>query len=797
MGMPMRTVSTCPNDLLRCMWHQVEQGSETNATQCQSHSQSKASRRDRFSRLCHPRCRYFIGFLLWFITGCCTYAERPPVAADQVHPIPVAPPSQPGWQDRLTNPEAHISFDAVRGFLATVRRSYAETYSQCTPQLHCFPCEGSTRVADVATRTPRVADQTTRHPNAFARAHAVKPASACHEPGICFPDPIGLAGTPVSRYQHTANVFAYHTSPGTSRCRAGWNATGTAELQCHVNRISKPDRTTRFRSNGFRFRPHTIHSASQSSVACTDMCRHATYANDSPARKLDMAATDATGAQCFQPSIPSQCCEHSFTRDAICTCIQWLRTHNAVHWTDRNRSNVANYATRSGSTTSCHGGSYCTASPPHITGRCRGTIADRSPPEAIAEICRAADEMPAAIERDVTISQDRSNVRDPDPAENSNSRASQDSCRCCFHCQFTRSSKSQSRQSTNVFAITVSQQTTEGFQGHQWCCARSARSQWNASQCYPCLSVSIRKICDTSPHRGSVRNRKRVGLACCQGQDGPPAPYAARPRTSFDSDASCSQLRIDSSCASPVVLSLDRLLSFNAQDCSLAKVDELFAQLRQPWPSESLIWSLDFLNELPDLHPALRQMLQQLDEWDENQANMVTAVHLYVDGSSFMNRQTQQYTCAAWACIIIAEQIVEGNARHMFYAAMSHPMSSACMSSDQFCGVGEVINDPTSAEASGMIVAMSWVIQSTFLCPHFIHYDNCTVGGFADGKSQWNVDWEHIHLKQNISGLRHCMLIAQVPVTYCHVKAHEGHPCNEAADALAKATAKQIIPPSR
>ena len=246
-----------------------------------------------------------------------------------------------------------------------------------------------------------------------------------------------------------------------------------------------------------------------------------------------------------------------------------------------------------------------------------------------------------------------------------------------------------------------------------------------------------------------------------------------------------------------MVISLDQLLPFTTQERSLSQVSELFSQLQQPWPEDSMIRDLGFLNELPDLDPAIRHMLSQLPTWDAAYLPKTDAIHIYVDGSSFENRQTKQYTCAAWACIIIAECSMLDNARYMFFAAMSHTMSRACMNSSEFCGVGEISNDPTSTEAAGMIVAMSWVAQSPFRCCHTIHYDNCTVGRYAEGKNQWNADWEHVHLKQNIHGLRHCLCTAQIPVAYSHVKAHEGNPCNEAVDSLAKATAKQILLPSR
>ena len=127
------------------------------------------------------------------------------------------------------------------------------------------------------------------------------------------------------------------------------------------------------------------------------------------------------------------------------------------------------------------------------------------------------------------------------------------------------------------------------------------------------------------------------------------------------------------------------------------------------------------------------------------------------------------------------------------YAATSHQLSAASMCRQTFHGVGELTSDALSAEAAGMLVCMAWIAQSPFDVEHVVHYDNATIGSFVAGEQVWNADWEHSHLKANLTAMKHCFRVSRKHVRYQHVKAHQGHPLNETADALAKSTAKGIV----
>ena len=240
----------------------------------------------------------------------------------------------------------------------------------------------------------------------------------------------------------------------------------------------------------------------------------------------------------------------------------------------------------------------------------------------------------------------------------------------------------------------------------------------------------------------------------------------------------------------PVHLNLDELLPMNSQETAMHQSRHLVNQLCQKWPDSAMLWGHSFVDLLPDLHPTMRHMIQSCPEW---KGESVDRVHLYIDGSSFQNRHPPHNSQAAWAVIVVLQCRIDDNVSSRMLGAMSHRLSHSNMSALTYYGVGELAMDALSAEAVGMIIAMSWILQSPFSCWHIIHYDNATIGQFAEGSIDWQADWEHIQLKHNLAALRHCFQMQHMPVAYQHVKAHEGHPMNECADALAKATAKGVL----
>ena len=158
------------------------------------------------------------------------------------------------------------------------------------------------------------------------------------------------------------------------------------------------------------------------------------------------------------------------------------------------------------------------------------------------------------------------------------------------------------------------------------------------------------------------------------------------------------------------------------------------------------------------------------------------------------NRHSSNGTSGAWAFIVLLECHDQDNVTYRFHSATSQPPSQSNMNAEHYHGVGELIADATSAEAAGMIAVQCWIIQSQFCCPHNIYFGNKTIGDFAAGKSQWNAKWEHSQLCDNLATLRHCLQADRRELHYSHVKAHEGHPINEAVDNMAKSTVRGILP---
>ena len=298
---------------------------------------------------------------------------------------------------------------------------------------------------------------------------------------------------------------------------------------------------------------------------------------------------------------------------------------------------------------------------------------------------------------------------------------------------------------------------------------------------------------DTSPdrdcHRWRTTRCRGVGLGSCEDLIGPEDLQAVFTGTQHLCSKQ-SPLHSSSSSQSRVTLSLHELLCFSSQDEALHGVSHLFEVLCRPWPEDCLIRDNSFVRLLPDLAPEIRWIFKDLPIW---QSDPVEEVHIYVDGSSYENRPQQQYEGAAWAFIVIVKSNVTNNEGCQFYAAVSNPLSTADMSASEFHGVGELTHDPLSSEAAGMVMVMTWIAQSPFQVKHFVHYDNCTIGRCAEGTAQWNARWEHECLHTNICAMRHCLEAANRWIQYEHVKAHEGHPMNEVADALAKATVKGIF----
>eukprot|EP00438_Fugacium_kawagutii_P000051 Skav215897 [mRNA] locus=scaffold1542:1959:8127:- [translate_table: standard] len=218
-----------------------------------------------------------------------------------------------------------------------------------------------------------------------------------------------------------------------------------------------------------------------------------------------------------------------------------------------------------------------------------------------------------------------------------------------------------------------------------------------------------------------------------------------------------------------------------------------FGRLREPWPAEACMWSVDFVEYLPALHSTHRTFVQTVPPW---QGEHVLQVHMFIDGSSYQNRDERSVAPAAWAFIAILQcQVSDNEFCYRFFCAASQMIATALGAPTMVPHVGELLTDALTSEAVGMTWALAWLAQAPFACDACLYYDNTTVGGFAGGSSFWNATWEFQKLKSNIGALRHYLLSIGCSFVCCHLKSHDDHPWSEAVDALAKATAQKILVP--
>ena len=343
------------------------------------------------------------------------------------------------------------------------------------------------------------------------------------------------------------------------------------------------------------------------------------------------------------------------------------------------------------------------------------------------------------------------------------------------------------RADSEIFFVAQRTKTDENSQALARECV-CAISRW-----CPCTGTIFRwqQISDTSSHGSTIGDGGQfqpafaaVGIESCEELIGSSALQAEQHRAPAAHESPGDPHK------GSVILQLETAIPMTPKEASMHQIRDLYPLLCRSWPDTAMMWGHNFVQYLPDLDPNIRALVTGLPCWS---GEPVTEVHLYIDGSSFSNRQQPQTIHAAWAFIVVTNCRSDCNDSYRMYAATSHQLSSADMSCHEFHGVGELTNDALSAEGAGMLVCMAWIAQSPFAVDHVVHYDNATIRSFSAGDQIWNADWEHSQLKANLSAMRHCFQALSKPVTYQHVKAHQGHPLNETADALAKATAKGIV----
>eukprot|EP00438_Fugacium_kawagutii_P003075 Skav220259 [mRNA] locus=scaffold1696:422156:429340:+ [translate_table: standard] len=240
-----------------------------------------------------------------------------------------------------------------------------------------------------------------------------------------------------------------------------------------------------------------------------------------------------------------------------------------------------------------------------------------------------------------------------------------------------------------------------------------------------------------------------------------------------------------------IVINLESQLQWTLKEQAMEASSHMYAALCQPWTSDSVNWTLDFVSMLPDLRAGLRDYMTCFPLWSFEH---VRHFHVYVDGSSYQpNRQAHSEDRAGWAFVVVAESGELHHSNFCFFCAAYGPLTAGNVPADLDASLGEVLHDALSAEAVGMLWAMAWLAQNPHKAMTTFYYDNSTVGLCASGHGIWNATWEYVKLHDALCSIRHCLRAAGVSFDHVHQKSHVEHPWSDLVDA----TAKDILPPLR
>ena len=201
-------------------------------------------------------------------------------------------------------------------------------------------------------------------------------------------------------------------------------------------------------------------------------------------------------------------------------------------------------------------------------------------------------------------------------------------------------------------------------------------------------------------------------------------------------------------------------------------------KLLQPWSPQAL--ALDF----DPACPILPVSLQFLSGCQIGIAEDVEDLYIYTDGSFARNNGVSAFAFAVFGWSHGSEG---GHHRFLGWLARTtildteHPNFS-----------GAIAHAVDEAEASALIWALVWLLQSGLRLPCYFCFDSLNIGLGASGR--WNVrpGWlqgERLReLAQYAEALR-----AGCPIHYEHVKAHSQQPGNELVDCLAYSIAHNLV----
>ena len=156
----------------------------------------------------------------------------------------------------------------------------------------------------------------------------------------------------------------------------------------------------------------------------------------------------------------------------------------------------------------------------------------------------------------------------------------------------------------------------------------------------------------------------------------------------------------------------------------------------------------------------------------------IECIHIYTDGSFLLRQQV-----AAGAFAVFG---TTGNHESRAFLGWKGGTIITDPNDPHFTGAQE--HSPLEAEASALLWAHLWMIQSGIHLPVGFYFGSCAAGNAASGLWPCHPQWiQGIRLRELVQFA--CALKGAEQVSYEHVKAHSNQPCNELVDTLAKISA--------
>ena len=191
--------------------------------------------------------------------------------------------------------------------------------------------------------------------------------------------------------------------------------------------------------------------------------------------------------------------------------------------------------------------------------------------------------------------------------------------------------------------------------------------------------------------------------------------------------------------------------------------------LFQPWPANAISYEINIDDNLSPI--SLQFLSDCIIGWDDD----ITEVHVYTDGSYNRTQEVASYALAIFGWSNFSED------KNYFIGWHGGIVS---LDEEDPNYVGAQRHSAGDGETSALSWTLLWILQAKQWIKTFIHFDATTAGFAASG--DWHFDEKNIHKKK----LRELVQLAEVirpeMISFQHVKAHSGQPCNELVDGLAK-----------